>query len=111
MFKVVDFTDDHASLQALVNRENMNTLDLIQRWNLYYHWKSVMAEVLEKEIIVWEAACNSLSSELKDIETIECAEIIRNVDIIGITTTGAAKHRGLLEHLKSKIGNTIFSRT
>jgi hypothetical protein len=44
------------------------------------------------------------TNEIKDIETIETAEIIRNAHVVGITTTGAAKNRALLEHLKSKIG-------
>jgi hypothetical protein len=40
------------------------------------------------------------TNEIKDIETIETAEIIRNAHVVGITTTGAAKNRALLEHLK-----------
>jgi hypothetical protein len=101
-------TSDHVDLQLLMDRENLLSLDHVQRWKLYSHWKSSVAEVLNKEIGVWESACNSLANELKDIETIEVAEIIRGVDVIGITTTGAAKHRGLLEHLKSKIGILIY---
>lgn len=100
----VETNTDLTALQTLLDRENMQSLNLVQRWNLYCSWKSQMGELLEKEIQVWESACNSLANELKDIETIEAAEIIRHVDIVGITTTGAAKHRALLEHLKSKIG-------
>ena len=101
-------TNGHGDLQLLMDRENLQSLDLVQRWKLYSHWKSLMVEILDKEIGIWEVACASLANELKDIETIEVAEIIRDVDVVGITTTGAAKHRGLLEHLKSKIGISIY---
>ena len=104
---VVD-KNDLLSIQKLLEREDYQTFNYVQRWKLYSLWKSSVIEILEKETAGLEIACNSLASELKEIETVETAELIRNVDIIGITTTGAAKQRGLLEHLKSKIGTIYF---
>ena len=82
---------------------------------------------LATEVDILSVEVNQQTNELKDVETIETAEIIREAHIVGtylynlyipnfykvllllsgITTTGAAKQRALLGHLKPKIGNLI----
>jgi len=42
-------------------------------------------------------------ANFKEIEILDSSEACANADIIGVTTTGAAKHRALLGHLNSKI--------
>ncbi|EFX71347.1 hypothetical protein DAPPUDRAFT_129702 [Daphnia pulex] len=43
------------------------------------------------------------AKKLKDVRNLESAEICQKADIVGLTTTGAAKQRALLNHLKPKI--------
>jgi len=78
--------------------------DYALRWKDYLTWRSQAAEVIEGQIGAKEVEFRSLSEELRDVQTTETAEIIRGADVVGITTTGAAKQKTLLEHLKCKIG-------
>ncbi len=77
------------------------------RWKEYLSWRSQAAEVIEGQVGAMEVEFRSLSEELRDVQTTETAEIIRSAAVVGITTTGAAKQKALLEHLKCKIG-TLF---
>ncbi|XP_057379336.1 NFX1-type zinc finger-containing protein 1-like [Daphnia carinata] len=93
---------DAEEYQRLIE-SNIIQLPYLDRWRIYSFWRAKASEL-------WTAQINSLNlqvqqqtNELKDVETIETAEIIREAHVVGITTTGAAKNRALLEHLKSKI--------
>lgn len=84
-------------------------LTCVERWMLYLSWKVKYVEKLEHEIGRLEEECHRQALTVKDIRTMETAALIREADIVGITTTGAAKHRALLEPLKARIGNVILS--
>jgi hypothetical protein len=79
-------------------------LSYVDRWKIYSFWRARTSEILVAEVNSLKMQLLQQTNEIKDIETIETAEIIRNAHVVGITTTGAAKNRALLEHLKSKIG-------
>jgi hypothetical protein len=83
-------------------------MSMPDRWRLYASWKKQVMDLMEEKEHFLEAQYAMSLQELKDVETLESAEVCRTADIIGITTTGAAKQRALLEHLKPKIGK--FSR-
>lgn len=76
----------------------------VERWKIYSYLRSEIIEKLIKEVNKMKDKFYQQSNEMKDVETIETAEIIREAHVVGITTTGAAKQRALIEHLKSKIG-------
>lgn len=77
------------------------------RWNAYLSLRAEVAEIIEGQVGAMEVEFRSQTEELKDVQTIETAEIIRGAAVVGITTSGAAKQKALLENLKCKIG-TFF---
>ena len=100
----------HAEAQQLaaLQAQNLYTMSMPDRWRLYASWKKQVMDLMEEKEHFLEAQYAMSLQELKDVETLESAEVCRTADIIGITTTGAAKHRALLEHLKPKIGKIFL---
>ena len=90
--------------------KDFTKMPYLDRWRLYSYWKAEFIRKigLNNKINNLNLQFRQQTDEMKDVETMESAEIIREASIIGITTTGAAKQRGLLEHVRSKIGITLF---
>ena len=78
------------------------------RWRMYITWIRKLVEDLEKDVTVLEHDYRILLKQLKDVEILESSEVCHQAAIIGVTTTGAAKQRALLGHLRPKIGNYVF---
>ena len=117
---------DAEEFKQLIERD-LVALTYVERWKMYSFWRAEIMKKLATEVDILSVEVNQQTNELKDVETIETAEIIREAHIVGtylynlyipnfykvllllsgITTTGAAKQRALLGHLKSKIGNLI----
>ena len=85
--------------------KDLGRLSYVERWKVYSYWRSETSAILAAEVNSLNVQVLQQTNEMKDVETIETAEIIREAHVVGITTTGAAKNRALLEHLKSKIGS------
>jgi hypothetical protein len=85
--------------------KDFGRLSYVERWKVYSYWRAETSEILAAEVNSLNVQVLQQTNEMKDVETIETAEIIREAHVVGITTTGAAKNRALLEHLKSKIGS------
>lgn len=83
-------------------------LTYLERWKVYSYLKTEIVDRLDADISEIKSQFNQKSNEMKDVETIETAEIIMEADVVGITTTGAAKQRAMLEYLKSKIGMCVL---
>lgn len=92
--------------------QKITTLKKKTRWNLYRLWIKLYNESLEAEMT---AQRNELANEnqrckeqMNEIEV----EITKGTKIIGMTTTGAAKNRHIIDSLKpkitSKINNFVF---
>jgi hypothetical protein len=76
---------------------------------MYNSWKEKALEIQEERAAQLEKLYFENANQLKDVRNLESAEICQNADIVGLTTTGAAKQRALLNHLKPKIGIISFS--
>ena len=76
----------------------------VERWKSYCAWKQRAFEILQEKVSELEAQCRLQVNKLKDVDTLDTAEMIRGADIVGITTTGAARQRALIAPLESKIG-------
>lgn len=98
---------DTKEYEQLIERDLVQ-LPYLDRWKVYSFWRARASEVFTAKINSLNLLVQQQTNEMKDVETIETAEIIRQADVVGITTTGAAKNRALLEHLKSKIGTFIL---
>ena len=108
LLKIVPPADAN-EMQMCLASGSLGELTFLQRWKMYSAWKSLVVDILDKRAAEIEAECRSVAKELKDVETLETAEIIRGAAVVGITTTGAAKQKALLEHLKCKIGKHLSS--
>lgn len=86
-------------------------IPLYIRWMMYNSWKAKALEIQEEQVSRLEELYFKNAIQLKDVRTLESAEICQNADIVGFTTTGAAKQRALLNHLKPKIGKSVHSFT
>lgn len=84
--------------------KDLGRLSYLDRWKIFSFWRAEIVERLAAEVNSLNTQIHQETNEMKDVETIETAEIISEAHVVGITTTGAAKQRALLEHLKSKIG-------
>ncbi len=97
-------TVDVKEFNQLFERDLAN-LSYVERWKVYSFWRAGIVEKSVAHINLLNVQVNQQTNEMKDVESTETAEIIREAHIVGITTTGAAKQRALLEHLQSKIGS------
>ncbi|KAI9551691.1 hypothetical protein GHT06_022027 [Daphnia sinensis] len=93
---------DAEEYQRLIEKD-LAQLPYLDRWKIYSFWRAKASDVWAAKINLLNLQVQQQTNEMKDVETIETAEIIRGAHVVGITTTGAAKNRALLEHLKSKI--------
>ena len=75
---------------------NIWKLSLNKRWQLYNYWMKEYAILCYTR---YEEACERQSMCLKEIDEF----VLRNSDVIGITTTGAAKHHHILKKIHPKV--------
>ena len=96
-------TLDETRLNELYKYDLMQ-IPLLQRWMMYNSWKVKALEIQKERAAQLEKLYFENANRLKDVRNLESAEICRKADVVGLTTTGAARHRALLNHLKPKIG-------
>lgn len=94
-------------LKTLYQRD-LSEIKLPQRWRMYKAWRLKAIEVLQDRSVKIEESFQQNHSRLKDVRDFESAEMCLESDVVGFTTTGAAKQRALLNHLNSRIGKIEF---
>ena len=100
----------HDQLREWCERDfTLDSIPLPQRWMIYASWKRKAHFLLEETSCRLEKKYHELVLRLQEVRARESAEVCARVHVVGITTTGAAKQRGFLDHLKAKIGNIIPS--
>ena len=74
-----------------------------KRWQLYHYWVSQYLKqhklLLVRPAEWYDAACRNYSQVKEEID----CHVARGADIIGMTTTGAAKHHHILKNIHPKI--------
>jgi len=78
-------------------------LSMRDRWRLYNCWASSFCE--EKSLLVrtFSAQYNACCSRLNEMNSEEDYQILRQAQVVGMTTTGAAKYRQLLQRVHPRI--------
>ena len=78
-------------------------LSLKDRWRLYNYWENQRYKYLQKmnkeSVDEYIEKCE----ELEELRHLEDEEILESADVIGMTTTGAAKYQHILHRIKPKI--------
>ncbi|XP_072013675.1 NFX1-type zinc finger-containing protein 1-like [Amphiura filiformis] len=86
---------------------NVWTVPAMTRWQLYRYWMSKyrkrQAEILFEKQETGQETYERLVGQLKEIRTEEDLAILNGSKVIGMTTTGAAKYRSLLQRIKPRI--------
>ncbi|CAB3987453.1 NFX1-type zinc finger-containing 1-like [Paramuricea clavata] len=74
-----------------------------QRSNLYQEWVERYFKHHKEKIESLRKTHDDTLQQISEIESIQVEGILKNVDVIGMTTTGAAKHRLTLQEIKPRI--------
>lgn len=78
-------------------------LRIEDRWRLYRYWASMAVEELQKAVSEKKARLAEAKKRLED----ECLRLdmacLQDVDVVGATTTGAAKHRALIQEMQPTV--------
>ena len=82
--------------------DRIMTMPLSQRWMLFGQWKRSYENIINEELQEFKGKIK----EYNQLKGEALAALCRTADVIGMTTTGAAKNRLLLESLKAKIGKS-----
>ncbi|XP_068707528.1 NFX1-type zinc finger-containing protein 1-like [Montipora foliosa] len=76
------------------------SLSIKDRWRLYRRW---LSESYGHTVSLYQEQFDAGAKKMKDIKNLEDLEILKNADVVGMTATGAAKFRSLLQRLKPRI--------
>ncbi|XP_073534653.1 NFX1-type zinc finger-containing protein 1-like isoform X2 [Phyllobates terribilis] len=78
-------------------------LPLKKRWAVYRCWRSQYLCDIRNEIFKVENLCQTVVNRRKELRNEEDLLILQEADIIGMTTTGAARCRKLVQNVQPKI--------
>lgn len=88
--------------------ENLFGLTMKDRWLLYFHWVNVTQCMFDEKIQRHEKHYVTLHKQYLELKEMEYIDVLSKKHVVAMTTTGAAKHRVLLEGLQSPIGKYNF---
>ncbi|XP_019640287.1 PREDICTED: NFX1-type zinc finger-containing protein 1-like [Branchiostoma belcheri] len=83
--------------------QNVWTLQPRDRWRLYRHWVAKYCAKYKDSIKDYEREYERAAKRLTEFQSQEDGEIMKEATVIGMTTTGAAKHQSLLQDIKPSI--------
>uniref|UniRef100_A0A2S2NW97 NFX1-type zinc finger-containing protein 1 n=2 Tax=Schizaphis graminum TaxID=13262 RepID=A0A2S2NW97_SCHGA len=83
--------------------EDLFKLKMKDRWLLYFHWVDTTKNVFDFKILNLEKNYYDQHKQYSELKELENIEILRRKYVVAMTTTGASKHRVLLEGLQSPI--------
>ncbi|XP_027846821.2 NFX1-type zinc finger-containing protein 1-like [Aphis gossypii] len=92
-----------ADIELPSSIKNLYSLNMRQRWSLYFHWVKKTKEMFEPKIRNYEQKYTQIYKQFAELQELENVEIIKNMHVVALTTTGAAKHKIMLEGLESPI--------
>jgi len=85
------------------NVTKLHSVPLEEKYNLYAYWLKKYREDLKTDVKRYEDEyCNAIKL-LKEVRDTETAEILKNSVVMGMTTTGAAKYRNILQKVQPQI--------
>lgn len=86
-------------------QSSVSRLSLSEKWAIYFHFIDKIKKYLLSEIIKKEAAIMESQKKMEEVKNQGDGFILQKAQIVGMTTTGAAKYNTVLRMMKSKIGN------
>lgn len=86
---------------------NVWSLNLKDRWRLYRRWLVDVCESYRQTITLYQEEFEIGTRKLKEIKNLEDFEILKNADVVGLTTTG--KFNSLVSRNASNRKHAQFS--
>ncbi|XP_077125738.1 NFX1-type zinc finger-containing protein 1-like isoform X2 [Ranitomeya variabilis] len=78
-------------------------IPIYKRWEMYRMWRQTVLKAIRSDIFKLEDEYQILINRLAELRNQQDCEILQRTDIIGMTTTGAAKYRKLLQVVQPRI--------
>lgn len=100
--KIID-SNDIMSPPEVTRVKNIWKLKPLERQRLYRYWLSCYITYMKGSIQEAEKQYDDLCKGYREVLDAEDVEIMRGADVIGMTTTGAAKYRNILQSIRPKI--------
>ncbi|GIY60264.1 NFX1-type zinc finger-containing protein 1 [Caerostris darwini] len=79
------------------------TLSIEDRWRLYKFWIQSFIKMVEQEVFILQERLRNEYRELCDMRTEEDIFVCKQALVVGMTTTGAAKYRHIVQSLNPRI--------
>ncbi|XP_069507285.1 NFX1-type zinc finger-containing protein 1 [Ambystoma mexicanum] len=79
------------------------SLDLKSRWRLYRLWLQMYQADIRRRILLHEENYQKATERMAELRRQEDLCILREAKVIGMTTTGAAKYRNILQEVAPRI--------
>ncbi|XP_028967257.1 NFX1-type zinc finger-containing protein 1 [Galendromus occidentalis] len=89
-------------LQCRLDR-GLYTLSIDERWDLYRHWYDIYMKELDKKTDRYRDEYSEAVRALRELEAETDFLILQQAQVIGMTTTGAAKYKHLYEKLDIEV--------
>lgn len=96
-------SSDRMSMEEAASVKNVWSLNHNDRWRLYRFWVELNISVLEEMIWKNQQEYSVKWEEMQALRNEEDLYIVRNKKIIGMTTTGAAKYRHIIDGVQPRI--------
>ncbi|XP_072020381.1 uncharacterized protein [Amphiura filiformis] len=94
---------DVMSVNDVSGIQNVWELSYHERWRLYRYWVARFIKTQEDIMLRYQVAFQQLSEMRKEIDREEDYLILKQANVIGFTTTGAAKNREILQRIRPRI--------
>ncbi|XP_045385200.1 NFX1-type zinc finger-containing protein 1 [Lemur catta] len=78
-------------------------LDLNSRWQLYRLWLQMYQADTRRKILNYEHQYRTSAERLAELRLQEDLHILKDAQVVGMTTTGAAKYRQILQKVEPRI--------
>ncbi|NXQ12565.1 ZNFX1 protein, partial [Peucedramus taeniatus] len=78
-------------------------LDLNSRWRLYRFWLQTYQGFIQDDIQDYEEQYQAAAKRLEELKLEQNCCILSNARVVGMTTTGAAKYRQILQYIEPQI--------
>ncbi|XP_047991491.1 NFX1-type zinc finger-containing protein 1-like [Leguminivora glycinivorella] len=102
-FKDMKRCQSRAPRINLAEVEDLDTVPLIERWSYYYKWATITKKYLRRQDTMRERKVKSAAEAYEEARMIADRSFLRGVDVIGMTTTAAARLRKLLVEVSPPI--------
>lgn len=90
----------HTSIAYIVD---VWELPYIERWQLYKNWVNRYKHFLRERLIDYEEEYGMICQQFNETYKEKYRQALSQADVVGMTTTGAAKHFDILQTVKPKI--------